>query len=243
MHGPQLRSQDLNLAPLLLDGLPKFGTLGLQLLGLNLQKIVNPLKFHFDRGSLSTRWPAVPGCFIWLCKRCRLRAFLSLLVRLFVFRSVWPGQRWKGDQSQCYRTNRDCSHRCPLIAVCQSPKHPQGSKTRWDPVIGNLCSPPASLSSLRKLNTENVRLQFYISVLNGPETQRDRCQFVHDGHCVAVLSEVHGLDVMVASIASIYLNVAELVCGVDRQLLHVFLRTGGAYNSTTFPLRCAQPTD
>src|SRR6267378_241986 len=123
------------------------------------------------------------------------------------------------------------------------PKLPQGSKTGWDPVIGNLCSPPASLNSLRKLNTENVRLQLYISVLYGPETQRDRCQFVHDGHRVAVLGEVHRLDVMVASIASIYLNVAELVCGVECQLLYVFLRTGGAYNSAKFPLRRAQRTD
>src|SRR6267378_37339 len=133
MRGPQLRSQNLNLFPLFLDGLLKLDALRLQLLGLNLEKIVDPLEFHFYRGWLSTRWPAVPGCFIWLCWRCRLCAFLSLLVHLFAFRSVWPGQRWKGDQSQCYRTDYDCSHRYPLIALCQSPKHPQGCKTGRDP--------------------------------------------------------------------------------------------------------------
>src|SRR6266850_3303240 len=122
MGGPQFRSQDLNLFSLFFDGLLKLGTLRLQLLSLNLEKFVNPLKFHFYRGSLCTRRPAILGWFICRCKRCRLRAFLSLRVRLFLFRSVWPGQRWKGDQSQCYRANYDCSHRYPLIALCQSPK-------------------------------------------------------------------------------------------------------------------------
>ena len=97
----------------------------------------------------------------------------------------------------------------------------------------------AQFPRLTQLNSQQVWLQFYVSVLLGPEVSRHRGQFVHDRHGVTVLGEVHRFDVMAAGIACLDSNVLELISRVNRELLNCFLTARGAYDSPICPFRRA----
>src|SRR5437773_12501711 len=56
---------------------------------------------------------------------------------------------------------------------------------------------------------------------------------------MAVLGQVHCLDVMAAGVACLHPNVVELTCRIDCELLDRFLTTCGAYDSPVCPLRRA----
>ena len=88
---------------------------------------------------------------------------------------------------------------------------------------------------VRNLDPKQVCLHLHISVLVGPEVQRDRRQFVNNRHRKAVLGEVDCFDVVATGIAPFNSNVVELTRCVNRELVDGLFPTGGAQNSSVCP--------
>ncbi len=83
-------------------------------------------------------------------------------------------------------------------------------------------------------------MEFGVSVLLCPQTERDGRQFVDEWVGKAVLGEVDGLDVGAANVAALDADVGELGGGVDRKLGVVFLAASGTDDAAELPLREAE---
>jgi len=85
-------------------------------------------------------------------------------------------------------------------------------------------------------------MEFGVSVLLRPQVKRNGGEFVDEGVGKAVLGEVNGLHVGLASVAALDADVREFFGGVDRKLGVVFLAASGADDTSEFPFREADPS-
>jgi hypothetical protein len=95
----------------------------------------------------------------------------------------------------------------------------------------------------QKSHSEQVGTELDVSALLGPEVERDGSDFVDQRVGEAVLAEIDGLDISVASLAALDANVRELGCGIDGKLGMIFLVAAGTDDTAELPLAEAEATE
>ena len=76
-----------------------------------------------------------------------------------------------------------------------------------------------------------------------PEIEWNRGDFVDEGVGEAVFTEVDGLEVGVASVATLHADIGELFGGIDRQFGMVFFVATGADDAAELPLAETESTE
>jgi hypothetical protein len=85
-----------------------------------------------------------------------------------------------------------------------------------------------------------IGLQLRVSLLLGPEVERDRRHLIHDRFGPPVLRKVHRLDVSPATVATFHADVLEFLRDVDWKLRVVLFPASWTGDPPELPLRQAK---
>ena len=90
---------------------------------------------------------------------------------------------------------------------------------------------------------QNIGLQARVSLLLGPEIERQSCQIINLRHGVTIFREIDALHVALAAVAGLDPRVLKLLGRINRQLVLVLLATVGTKHAPKLPFRTAKKTD
>jgi hypothetical protein len=96
---------------------------------------------------------------------------------------------------------------------------------------------------LPESHSEQVGMEFGVSMFLRPEVERDGGEFVDQRVGKAVLGEVDGFDVGLAGVAALDANVGEFFSGIDGKFGVVFLAASGADDAAELPFREAKAAE
>src|SRR5260370_28526747 len=97
--------------------------------------------------------------------------------------------------------------------------------------------PDSSANFRSKLH--QIALQLRVSLLLGPQVERDRRHLIHDRFGQSAFRQVHRLDVAPATVATFYADVLEFPRGVDRKLRMVLFPASRTDDPPELPFRQA----
>src|ERR1051325_4095313 len=95
----------------------------------------------------------------------------------------------------------------------------------------------------KQLQPEKIRIKLGVSVLVSPKIQSHGGQLVHYGYGAAVPSQIHGLDVGLATVARFHAHVKEIGCRENWKLVLVFRSTARAKYAAKRPFSRADGTE
>src|ERR1700687_5375184 len=87
---------------------------------------------------------------------------------------------------------------------------------------------------------QKITLQLRVSLLLGPQVERDRCHLIHDRFGQPAFRKVHRLDVAPATVASFHAAVLEFLGGIDRKLRRILFPTSRTDDPPKLPFRQAK---
>src|ERR1700687_711311 len=87
---------------------------------------------------------------------------------------------------------------------------------------------------------QKITLQLRVSLILGPEVERDRCHLIHDRFGQSAFRKVHCLDIAPATVATFHADVLEFFRGVDRKLSGIFFPTSRTHDPPELPFRHAK---
>src|ERR1700686_2719885 len=99
---------------------------------------------------------------------------------------------------------------------------------------------PCSPVDAPRSKLHEIALQLRVSLLLGPQVERDRRHLIHDRFGQSAFRKVHRLDVAPATVATFHADVLEFLRGVDRKLRMVLFPASRTDDPPELPFRQAK---
>ena len=90
--------------------------------------------------------------------------------------------------------------------------------------------------SLLRSKLQKIALQLRVSLLLGPQIERDRRHLIHDRFGQSAFRKVHRLDVAPATVATFHADVLEFLRGIDRKFGMVLFPASWTDDAPELPL-------